>query len=171
MSITVQQVPTGAFALDFVHSRFGFAVRHNCVSIFRSQFRQAEASLVDGVLTGSATVDSIEIALPDLKRRLLSPEFFDATQAPTIAFRSNDIRLADDGTVEVDGELTMRGITRPVIATGTLAVGTSLRGREVVGLDLKATIDRRDYGMNWQGHLPLGGDVLGWAVTLEVGLD
>jgi polyisoprenoid-binding protein YceI len=174
MSTTViQQVPAGTYNVDPVHSTFGFAVKHNGVSTFRGQFEQVDAKLEDGVLTGTARVESVKTAIPDLKGHLLSPDFFDAEQTPTVTFRSTDIRIADgqDGEVEIDGELTIRGVTNAVTATGTIAYGTGLSGAQVVGFDLEAKIDRRAYGLNWQAELPNGGDALGWDVVLEVHLE
>lgn len=168
MTTTVQQVPAGTYNLDPVHSTFGFAVKHNGVSIFRGQFERAEAKFEDGVLTGTAYVDSVKTAIPDLKGHLLAAEFFDTENTPTIEFRSTDIRIADDGGVEVDGELEIRGVTRPVAAKGSFGTGVGLSGAEVVGFDVEATIDRREYGLNWQAPLPNGGDALGWEVTLQV---
>lgn len=168
---TIEQVPAGTYNLDPVHSTFGFAVKHNGVSIFRGQFERAEAKLDDGVLTGTAYVDSVKTAIPDLKGHLLSAEFFDAENTPTVEFRSREIRIAGDGSVEVDGDLEIRGITRPVAAKGDFGTGVGLSGAEVVGFDLDATVDRREYGLNWQASLPNGGDALGWEVTLEVHLE
>lgn len=168
---TLRQLPTGTYELDPVHSSFGFTVTHNGVSKFRGHFERVEAKLEDGVLIGTAYVESVKTAIPDLKQHLLSPDFFNAAETPTITFRSSDIRLAGDGTVEVEGELTIRGVTRPVTATGTFASGTAVSGAELVGFDLQATIDRRDYGLNWQAELPRGGEVLGWEVTLEAHLE
>jgi polyisoprenoid-binding protein YceI len=168
---TIQQVPSGTYALDPVHSTFGFAIKHNGVSLFRGQFEQVDANLEDGVLTGAAQVDSVKTAIPDLKGHLLSPDFFNVEQTPTISFRSSDIRLAEDGSAEVAGELTIRGITRPVTAVGSFASGIGISGDEVVGFDLEAAIDRREYGLNWQAELPKGGEVLAWDVKLEVHLE
>jgi polyisoprenoid-binding protein YceI len=168
---TLQQVPTETYQVDPVHSTFGFAVKHNGVSTFHGQFEQVEAKLEDGVLVGTAQVESIKTAIPDLKAHLLSPDFFDASQTPTITFRSTDIRVAEDGSAEVDGELTIRGITRPVTAKGTFATGVGLSGAQIVGLDLEAAIDRRDYGLDWQAPLPNGDEVLAWDVTLQVHLE
>jgi len=168
---TIQRVPAGTYGLDPVHSSFGFAVKHNGVSTFRGQFEQVEAKLDDGVLTGSARVDSVKTAIPDLKEHLLSPEFFDAAATPAITFRSTDIRIGDDGDVEVDGELTIRGVTRPVTAGGSFGAGVGLSGADVVGFDLEAAIDRREYGLDWQAPLPGGGEALAWDVTLQVHLE
>jgi polyisoprenoid-binding protein YceI len=140
------------------------------VATFCGQFEQVEAKLEDGVVKGAAHVESVTTAIPDLKAHLLSPDFFNAEQTPTITFTSRDIRIGDEGSVEVDGELTIRGVTEPVTATGTIAVGENFRGDEVVGLDLEARIDRREYGLDWQTKLPSGGDVLAWEVVLQVHL-
>jgi polyisoprenoid-binding protein YceI len=168
---TIQQVPAGTYGMDPVHSTFGFAIKHNGVSTFRGQFEQVEANLEDGVLTGIAQVESIKTAIPDLKGHLLSPDFFNAAETPTVEFRSNDIRIEGDGEVVVDGELTIRGVTKPVTATGSIATGQNMMGTDVVGFDLEAKIDRREYGLNWQAQLPSGGDVLAYDVTLEVHLE
>jgi polyisoprenoid-binding protein YceI len=170
-TITIQQVPAGAYTVDPVHSTFGFAVKHNGISTFRGQLEQVDAQLQDGVLTGIAQVDSIKTAIPDLKGHLVSPDFFNAAETPTIEFRSTDIRVAQDGSAEVDGELTIRGTTKPVTAKGTFAAGSNIAGAEVVGFDLETTVDRREYGLNWQAELPRGGEVLAWDVTLEIHLE
>ena len=171
MSATAQTLPAGTYGFDPVHSTIGFAVKHNGVSTFRGSFEQLDATLEDGVLVGTAQVDSVKTAIPDLKGHLVSPEFFNAEQTPTITFRSTEIRAAEDGTVEVDGDLTIRGITKPVTANGTYGAGTGIAGNEVVGLDLEAPIDRRDFGLNWQAELPKGGDVLAWDVTIQAHLE
>jgi polyisoprenoid-binding protein YceI len=168
---TIQQVPSGTYTTDPVHSTFGFGVKHNGISTFRGQVERVDAKLEDGVLVGIARVDSIKTAIPDLKGHLLSPDFFNAEETPTVEFRSTDIRIAGDGSAEVDGELTIRGITKPVTAKGTFATGSNISGSDVAGFDLEATIDRREYGLNWQAQLPKGGDVLAWDVTLQVHLE
>src|SRR5439155_26229805 len=108
---------------DPVHSSFGFAVKHNGISLFRGQFEQVDARLQDGVLTGTAQVESVKTAIPDLKGHLLSPNFFNASETPSVEFRTDEIRLVEAGSVELDGELTIRGVTRPVRARGSFASG------------------------------------------------
>jgi polyisoprenoid-binding protein YceI len=168
---TIREVPAGTYIVDPVHSTFGFSIRHNGISTFRGQFEQVDAKLENGELVGTAQVESVKTAIPDLKGHLLSPDFFNAAQTPTITFRSSDIKIAEDGAGEVDGELTIRGITKPVKAAGTVAVGSNLMGSDAVGFDLETTIDRRDFGINWQAELPKGGEVLAWEVKLEVHLE
>jgi polyisoprenoid-binding protein YceI len=162
---------TGTYVADPIHSSFGFAVKHNGVSMFRGQFEQVQARLEDGVLYGAVAVDSVKTPIADLKGHLLSGDFFDADRHPAIEFRSSEIRAAADGSVEVDGELTIRGVTRPVTARGSYASGVGMQGSEVLGFDLHASIDRREFGLSWQAPLPSGGDALGWEVRLEVHLE
>jgi polyisoprenoid-binding protein YceI len=168
---TIEHVRAGTWKLDPVHSTCGFLVTHDGVSRFRGQFEQVDATLKNGVLVGTAHVESIKTANPQLKESLMSPDFFNGAETPTITFRSTDIRVADDGTAEVDGELTIRGVTKRVTAKGNAAHGESINGGEVVGFDLDATIDRRDYGLSWRAQLPSGGDAVGWTVTLEAHLE
>ena len=110
-----EQIHAGTYTLDPVHSTFGFAITHNGVSKFRGVFEQVDATLEDGVLTGTAHVKSVATALPQLKEHLLSADFFNAAETPTITFRSTDIRIADDGTAEVDGELTIESPRRAAL--------------------------------------------------------
>lgn len=171
MSATSTQLPAGTYGLDPVHSTFGFTIVHNGVSKFRGTFEKVEASLENGVLTGTAYVDSIKTAIPQLHGHLQGADFFDAESNPTVTFRSSEIRPGEAGSVEVVGDLTIRGETKPVTATGTYGAGVNLHGAEVVGFDLSTTIDRRDFGINWQAPLPNGNEVLAWEVTIEAHLE
>jgi polyisoprenoid-binding protein YceI len=168
MSTTVQQLPAGTYGIDPVHSTAGFAIRHNGISTFRTRFGQFDASLVDGVLTGSVQVASVDIADENFKGHLLSEEFFDAEVTPTVTFRSTDVRIDEDGAVEVAGRLTIKGVTKDVVARGEVGAGAGLGGDERLAFDLEATVDRRDYGLNWQMATPSGADAAAWDVKLEV---
>jgi polyisoprenoid-binding protein YceI len=170
MSTTLQQLPTGTYAADPIHSTIGFGVKYNGLATFRSTFDAFDAKFEDGVLTGTAQAESITVDEPNFKGHLLSGEFFDVEQTPTITFRSTDVRVADDGTAEVDGQLTIRGISKPVTATGTFAAGADPFGNDRVAFELEAKVDRREFGLNWQNQLPTGADALAWDVTLVVDL-
>jgi polyisoprenoid-binding protein YceI len=167
MSTTAQQIPTDTYTVDPVHSTIGFGVKYNGLATFRSTFEKFDAQLADGVLTGSAEVSSIAVEEPNFKGHLLAADFFNAEVTPTVTFRSTDIRANDDGTVEVDGELTIRGATKPVTATGNFAAAY---GNERIAFELSTTVDRREFGIAWQNELPTGGDAVAWDVTLVVDL-
>jgi polyisoprenoid-binding protein YceI len=162
----------GTYAADPVHSSFGFAVRYQGVSLFKGTLGDVVATLADGGLEGVAQVESISIRTPEqFRAHVLGAEFFDAENHPAVTYSSSSIDLREDGTAAADGELTIKGITRPVQATGTWTPATpdafgSTRGH----LNLEATIDRTEWDMNWNMALPNGGNVLSNDVTLTVEL-
>ena len=175
---TATQPISGTFVADPIHSSFQFAVKHMKVATFRAGFDDVDARLVagdDGVrLEGRAKVESISITNPPEFRAHVveSTEFFDAGNHPEIVFASKSVDLAEDGTATVEGELTIKGITKPVTATGTYqAPAEDPYGGVRSSLELTATLDRRDWELTWQAPLPSGGDVLAWDVTLSVNLE
>jgi polyisoprenoid-binding protein YceI len=163
---------SGTYAADPVHSSFGFAVRYQGVSLFKGTLDEVDAKLVDGRLQGSAKVESISIRTPEqFRAHVLSPEFFDAANHPEVLFTSEEIDLSDDGTAKVEGELTIKGITRPVTATGTwIAPEADAFGSTRGHLNLEAVVDRTEFDMNWNAPLPSGGKALANEVTLTVEL-
>jgi len=163
---------SGAYTADPVHSSFGFGVRYQGVSLFKGTLDEVDAKLVDGRLEGSAKVESISIRKHEqFRAHVLGAEFFDAANHPEVTFTSQDIDIADDGTAKVEGELTIKGITRPVSATGTwVAPAADAFGNTRGHLNLEAVVDRTEYDMNWNMALPSGGNVLANNVTLTVEL-
>jgi polyisoprenoid-binding protein YceI len=172
MSTVAQQIPTGTWTVDPIHSTASFAVKHLGISTFRSSFGEVDAALTDGVLTGSVEVESIDIANPDFKGHVLSGEFFDVENTPTVDFRSTSIDVADDGTARVDGELTIKGITQPVTGEGTYTGPIEgMYGERRVAVELEAEVDRFAHGLKWQADLPNGGKALAEKVRLIVHLE
>ena len=163
---------SGTYNADPVHSSFGFGVRYQGVSLFKGTLDEVDAKLVDGKLDGSAKVESISIRTPEqFRAHVLNAEFFDAANHPTVDFRSNDVEVNDDGTAKVEGELTIKGITRPISATGTwIAPAADAFGNTRGHLNLEAVIDRTEFDMNWNAPLPSGGKALANEVTLTVEL-
>ena len=162
----------GAYAADPVHSSFGFSVRYQGVSLFKGTLSDVDATVVDGRLEGNAQVESISIRQPEQFRgHVLSGEFFDAENHPEVTFESSDVELREDGTAVVEGELTIKGITQPVEATGTWsAPAADAFGKTRAHLNLQAVVDRTAYDMNWNAPLPSGGKALANEVTLTVEL-
>ena len=161
------QLPTGTWKLDPVHSSIGFAVKHNVVATFRGSFDEVAGSLSPEGLEGSAQVESIAVDEPNLKGHLLSPEFFDADRHPELSFRSREIRV-ENGRAVVDGEITLKGVTKPILLTGSV-VGPveDGYGGSRLGLELETTVDRRDFGLDWNAPLPGGGFMLSNDVTIR----
>ena len=167
-------IPTGSWQSDPVHSSVGFSVRH-AVGTFRGSFGEFEATLSDASgeprLTGRVPVETVQVKEENLETHLLSPEFFDKDQTPEITFESSSIAREGDEVV-VDGELTVRGIGRPVRARGTVAGPIpGPDGNDRLGIDLETTVDRHDYGLDWNMDLPDGTKMLGDEVTLSVHLE
>jgi polyisoprenoid-binding protein YceI len=160
----------GTFNADPIHSSFGFAVKYQNVSLFRGTLGEVAATLVDGKLEGTAQVESISIRTPEqFRAHVLSPEFFDVENHPTVTFVSNDLDLADDGTAKATGDLTIRGVTNTVTATGTWAPPSAdALGNTRAHLQLETVIDRTSFGLNWNMPLPAGGNALANDVTLTV---
>ena len=160
------------YVADPVHSSFGFAVRYQGVSLFRGTLTEVAAQLTDGSLEGTARVESISIRTPEqFRQHVLSAEFFDAANHPEVTFTSSDLDLREDGTARIAGELTIKGITRPVEATGTwTAPAPDAFGSTRGHLNLEAVVDRTEFDMNWNMALPSGGNVLANEVTLTVEL-
>jgi polyisoprenoid-binding protein YceI len=175
MSSVAVQPFAGTYRAQPVPSSFAFAVRHSGVFWYRGSLSDVTATLrADGdalALEGSARVDSISVVEPAAMRAsVLGPEFFDAERHPEITFRSTAVRLAGDGRAEVDGELTIKGVTRPVTAGGHHAPPRQAGFGEVAGLQLRTSFDRRDFGFDWQMQLPGGGDAVGWEVEADIDL-
>ena len=163
----------GSYVLDHVHSSASFAVKHMVVSTFRGRFEKFDATLTDGKLVGTVDVGSIVVKDENLAAHLQSPEFFDAERHPELRFESSEIRPTGEGDeIVVDGELTIKGITKPVEARGTLE-GPAVTFGDVnkVGLTLEAIIDRTEFGLNWNAPLPKGGFALANDVKLIVELE
>jgi polyisoprenoid-binding protein YceI len=174
-SVVAVQSLSGTYRAQPVPSSFAFAVRHSGVFWYRGSMSDVSGSLrADGdalTLEGSARVDSISVVEPAAMRAsVLGPDFFDAENHPEITFRSTAVRLADDGRAEVDGELTIRGVTRHVAACGHYAPPRLTSFGEVAGLQLQTSFDRREFGFEWQLQLPGGGNAVGWEVQVDIDL-
>jgi polyisoprenoid-binding protein YceI len=164
-------VPAGTWRADKVHSTIGFEVEH-MVSTFRGRFEEYDAQLVDGTLIGTVAVPSVKVYDENLEAHLQSPDFFDAQLHPELRFESRELQIDEDGSVTLDGDLTIKGTTKDVTAEGRYVhVEADMAGGERIGLQLEATVDRREFDLNWNAPLPKGGFVLGNDVTLVVALE
>jgi len=175
---TAVQPFSGTFAADREHSSFQAALRHMGVGSFRTGFDDVEARLEPDAnghrLSGRASVRSIAIRRPaEFRAHVVEgAEFFDARNHPEITFGSRDLTFGGDGTIELEGTLTMRGVERAIAARGTYrAPIEDIYGQRRAAIDLVASIDRRDWGMDFQTQLPAGGDVLSWEVEISVHLE
>ena len=122
------------------------------------------------VLTGSAKVASVDVKDENLAGHLQSPDFFDTERYPELSFESTDIERADD-QITVRGGITIKGVERPVELTGTIAGPiTDYTGNEKLSVKLDTTIDRTEFGVNWNVPLPDGKPALADEVKLSAEL-
>lgn len=160
MSTTETIAPTGTWALDPVHSLVGFEVSY-MAGTFRGQFRDVSVSLAIGddgnaALEGVANVASVDVKDENLDAHLQSPDFFDSENFPELRFAAEDVALEGDH-VRANGEITIKGVTRPVTVTGTASAPMEDPwGNQRFGLTLSAEVDRTDFGLRWNNPLPSG---------------
>lgn len=169
-----ERIPAGTWGIDRAHSSASFAVQHAGVSLFHGKFKDVDAKLVVGddvELTGVVRVDSIDVEDENIRPHLLSPEFFDVERHPEIRFRSTELELEGD-QARLTGELEIAGSARPVEARGILRGPIAMPGGgDKLALGFETTIDRTEFGMNWQMELPGGEPALANDVTLSVELE
>ena len=166
---TQQAVPTGTWQADTVHSAVAFEVPY-AVATFGGEVTDFEATLADGRLSGTARIASLTVKDENLEAHLMSPEFFDAERHPEVRF--DTARATREGdAVDFDGTITIRGITQPVVLSGTInGPAVDHFGSTRVGLKLQTTIDRTAFGMTWNMPLPNGEPALSNEVTLKAEL-
>lgn len=169
MSTSTISAPAGTWQLDKVHSSIAFQVPY-LAGAFNGSFREFAGTLDlsddSAALTGTARVASVDVKDDNLAAHLQSPDFFDSERFPELSFASSGIAL-DGESVRVDGEITIKGVTRAIEATGA-AHGpvANLQGNDSLRLQLTTTVDRTDFGVSWNADLPGGGKALADEVTI-----
>jgi len=170
------EVPAaGAYALDASHSEVGFAVRHLMVSKVRGRFSDVAGTIEIGEnpydSSVSVTIGTASVDTRDEQRdgHLRSGDFFDAEAWPSMTYQSRSVRDAGKGRYVVEGDLTIKGVTRPVPLELTFEGGAADPwGGLRIGFSAKAEIDREDFGLSWNQALETGGVVVGKKVTIEI---
>jgi polyisoprenoid-binding protein YceI len=164
----------GTWTIDPVHSEVGFSVRHMMVSKVRGKFTQFNGEIVttdnpiDSVATAEIDLSSIDTGNSQRDDHLRSADFFDVAKTPTMTYRSTGIRRSGSDYV-VDGELTLRGVTRQVPLKVELnGFGPDAYGGTRAGFTATGEINRQDFGVNWNAAIEAGGVVLADKVTLHL---
>ena len=169
---TIPGYVTGTWTIDPLHSEVGFSVRHMMVSKVRGKFTKFSGELVTGenplASSVAAEIDlaSIDTGAEQRDGHLRSPDFFDTENHPVMSYRSTGIRAKGDGYV-VDGELTLKGVTKNVPLTLELnGFGPDPYGGTRAGFTASGEINRQDFGVTWNAAMEHGGVVVSDKVNI-----
>ena len=168
------------FDIDPAHTASQFAVKHMVVSTVRGAFGKTTGEIVldpadprkDSV---NATIDATSLDTRDANRDkdVRGTDFLDVTQFPTITFKSTKVKPAGKGHLKIEGDLTLHGVTRPVVLNveGPSAEFKDPWGNTRVAASATTKINRKDFGVNWSKTLDNGGAVVGDELSITIDLE
>ena len=177
MTVTTDLIPgyvAGTWTLDPAHSEVSFSVRHLAISKVRGTFEKFDATVVtgenpeDSTLTATIEVASVNTNQPQRDEHLRTSDFFAVDEFPSITFVSTGLRH-DGEDFYLDGDLTLRGVTKPVSIKGEFGgIITDSYGNVKAGASGTLKINRKDFGVNWNSVVEGGGVMLGDDVTITI---
>ena len=176
-TLVAPQTAVSTWNIDPAHSVAEFKVKHMMISNVKGQFAKVSGTLTldESELTNSridALIEAASIETRDAQRdaHLKSPDFFDVEKFPTLAFKSSRISLVRDGELAVDGDLTIRGLTRKVTFNmeGPTPPAKDPWGNTRVAVSATTKINRKDFGLTWNAALETGGILVGDEVTITL---
>jgi polyisoprenoid-binding protein YceI len=167
------------YTIDSDHTSIGFRVSHLVFSKVPGFFRKFEgtlqldpADLTKGSVSFTIDASSIDTNEPDRDRHLRSDAFFDVDKFPKITFKSTQVRVTAGDRIQVDGNLTIRGITKPVtLDTEVLGVGPDGYGGQRAGFEARTRINRQDYGVSFNDVVDGGGVLAGNEVEILLNVE
>ncbi|MDA2892821.1 YceI family protein [Mycolicibacterium sp. BiH015] len=176
MTTATTQLPIGTWAIDPVHSSINFSVRHLVVSKVRGGFDDFSGAITVAE-NGTPSVRA-EIAVGSVNTRneqrdahLKAADFFDVENFPTATFVSTAVRPDGDNYV-VDGDFTLKGVTRPIsLALEFNGVNPGMGHGEVAGFEASVVLNRKDFGISFDAPLETGGAVVGDKVTITLEIE
>jgi polyisoprenoid-binding protein YceI len=176
MTTATTQLAAGTWAIDPAHSSIAFSVRHLMVSKVRGTFRTFSGAITvgaDGTPSVSAeiAVDSVDTGNEQRDAHLKAADFFDAEKYPTATFVSTAVRADGEG-YKLDGDFTLRGVTRPVtLDLAFNGVNPGMGHGEVAGFEASVVLNRKDFGIDLDMPLETGGSVVGEKVTITLEIE
>ena len=168
-----------SWKIDNSHSQITFSVRHMMISNVHGRFENFTGSVNFDPKNPTASSVSVEIDADSINTRdaqrdghLKSPDFLNAAEFPTLTFKSNRVEQVDDSHGKIYGDLTIRGVTRPVVLDTEYA-GTSKSpwGTTSAGFSASTRISRKDWGLEWNVALETGGWLVGDSVNINIELE
>ncbi len=174
---TIPGYVTGTWTIDTLHSEVGFSVRHMMVSKVRGKFTKFTGQLVtaenplDSTVTAEIDLASIDTGSEQRDGHLRSPDFFDTDKHPLMTYRSTGLRADGDDFI-LEGELTLKGVTREVPLKLELnGFGPDSYGGTRAGFTAKGQINRADFGVTWNAAIEGGGVVVADKVELHLEIE
>jgi len=169
-----QLFAAGKWRVDRAQSVVGFRVEHLMVETVVGRFRDFDGMIDAGEtpsISGTIRAASLETGHPERDAHLRSFDFFDVERYPELRFASTDVDIRPEGTLVVAGDLTIKGVTRPIELDGVFrGAAPQPDGSQRIAFDLRGELDRVDYGLIWNRALEAGGILVGNVVELALGV-
>jgi len=166
--------PEGVYDLDVSHTSVEFVARH-MLSKVRGRFTDFSGTVTVGASPQDSSVaveikaDSLQTNTEQRDQHLKSGDFLEVEEFPTLTFTSTAVRQRDGAAFELDGELTIKGITHPVTLAGEyLGLSTNPYGMIVLAATARTSIEREDWDMTWNVAIETGGWLVSKKVDLEI---
>lgn len=175
MTTTIPATLSGTYAVDPAHSRIGFVARHAMVTKVRGSFNEFEGSgnfdaedPANSHLALTIKANSIDTRNADRDAHLRGNDFLDMERYPEITYVSTAVEPLDDSHFRVTGDLTIKGVTKPVTVDLELTgAAVDPFGNQRLGFEGSTTINRKDFGVSWNAALEAGGVLVSEKITLE----
>jgi polyisoprenoid-binding protein YceI len=176
-TVAVPQTSTTTWNLDPAHSSVEFKVKHMMISNVKGHFSKLsgtltrdEADHANSRIEAVIHATSIETRDPQRDLHLKSADFFDVEKYPTLSFKSTRVSIVADGELEVEGDLTIHGVTRKVTFSveGPTPPSKDPWGNSRIGVFATTKINRKDFGLTWNAALETGGILVGDEVTITL---
>ena len=180
MSANAPQPTTTTWNIDPVHTTTEFKVRHMMITNVKGHFKPVsgvitvdEADISRSQVEASIDAASIDTREPDRDAHLRSADFLDVEKFPTLTFTSTRVTRAGQTNLEVEGDLTIHGVTRKstFLVEGPTAPGKDPWGNLRIGLSASTKINRKDFGLTWNAALETGGILVGDEVTITLDVE
>jgi polyisoprenoid-binding protein YceI len=173
-------MPKVTYTIDSAHSAAHFSVRHMMISNVRGDFTKVSGTLLldpdnPANSTVEAHIDAASINTREAQRdaHLKSADFFEVEKYPEMVFRSKSVTAAEDGELQVVGDLTIHGVTREVTLTveGPTPEAKDPWGNQRIGATATTRINRKDFGLAWNVALEAGGVLVGEAIKISIDIE
>jgi len=173
----IELPPAGAYAFDKSHTTLGFVARH-MISKVRGRFTDfdGEVTIGQSVQDSSVTVEikaaSVNTDSEQRDGHLRGDDFFDVEAYPTLTFSSTALRVGEGNRFELDGDLSIKDVTKPVTLHGEfLGSGPGLQGGTLAAFSAQTTINREDWGLTWNVAVETGGFLVGKKIDIVLDVE